>query len=182
MPGGEDPFLSVQGKMIAVLADQHLGQETRRGQAAIQKPLRQGGNEWCPVTVRPVDVLRADHTAAQKASRFVIELFTDFLPDPSPFQRCGLHGFGLDHFLHHRQVLWQTLSAFLPWSGSGGRGRWFCFGLRSGALGLSQHQFKLIRRDSFTGGTEQTLDDQVQFLTEENVLPGNPTIFSVKSR
>ncbi|MEN9576773.1 MAG: hypothetical protein RL514_4628 [Verrucomicrobiota bacterium] len=109
----EDLFLPIQRKVIAVFADQHLRQQARCGQAAIQQPFRQGCDHGRLVEFHPVNVFAADHAAAQKAGRFVIELFADFLADATPALRRGFHRLGINHFFDSRQVLWAGSSCSL---------------------------------------------------------------------
>ena len=160
--------------MVAIFADQNLRQQTRRGQAAIQQPFRQGGDHRHRVHFRPVDILLADEAAAQKAGGFVIKLFADFLPNAPPLFGLGFHRFGFDHFFHHGQMFWQPGSGFLP----GARSRHF--GHRhhrshrgGGRTGQLQQQFQLGPVHRFAAGAKYAAHQRINLLAQQRVLlPG----------
>ena len=101
-------FLPIQWQMVAVFADQHLREQTRRGQPAFLQTFGQRGNHRSQVQFRAVNIFFADRPAAQKTRRFIIQLLAHFLPDATPVLRRGFHGCGFNHFFDHWQVIGQA--------------------------------------------------------------------------
>ena len=168
MASGVDSFLTIKREMVAVLAHQHLSQKPRSGQTAFEKAFRQFGHDGSQIPIGAMRVLRANQTTAEEAARLVIELFTHFLTNPPPLLRLSLYGFGFQDLLHHGQVLWQPLPAFLPRPGNWRHGLFLH--LRRRCLRQSQEEFQLILGDLLTGGTEHPLENQIQLLAKQDVL------------
>ncbi len=114
MAGGVDAFLAVEREMVAVFADQDVGQQSRRGQAAVLQARGQRGDDGGRFPVRFADILGPDQPAAQQAAGLVVELFADLFADLAPLRGRSLHGGGFQHFLDHREVFGEARSAFLP--------------------------------------------------------------------
>jgi hypothetical protein len=57
-------------------------------------------------------ILSAHDSAPEKTARLIIQLLADFLADATPGFGLRLDRFGIDDFLHHRQVLRQTRDPF----------------------------------------------------------------------
>ena len=90
--------------MVAIFSHYDMRQQTRRGQTAIQQPFGQGGDHGRTVRVGLVNILSAHNPASKKAARLIIQLLADFLADATPLFGLRFDRFGIDHFLHHRQV------------------------------------------------------------------------------
>ena len=75
MPLKKDLFLPIQRQMVAVFGHQDVRQQARRGQAAVLQPFRQRRDHRGKGRRNAGNIFFADGAAAQKAGRFVIQLF-----------------------------------------------------------------------------------------------------------
>ncbi len=98
-------FLPVEWKVIAIFADDHLGQQPGSGDAAFEQTLRQGRDHRSQIGIGAVNKLAANRPAAQKAGRFVIELLGDFLPDAAPVLRLRFDRIEIDHLFNDGKIL-----------------------------------------------------------------------------
>src|SRR5690606_30862670 len=87
----EDLFLTIERYMVAELIDDHRGDEPGSGEACILQRRRQGGDHRRVLDVVYTHKLQTHSAAAEKASRLVIELFADLLPDLTPLLRVPEH-------------------------------------------------------------------------------------------
>ena len=100
--------------MVAIFSHHDVGQQTRRGEAAIQKPFRQGRHEGRKIRVGPVNMLPGEPPGvSEKPAWLVIQLPADLLPDQPPLFRLRLDRCRVECLLDHRQVLGQTREPFL---------------------------------------------------------------------
>ena len=110
-------FLPIKGKVVAVFSHHDLRQQApgagrlrsnnRSGNARRSRAHRQG---WSLGHIFP-----AHHPAFEETARLIIQLLADFLADAAPRFGLGLDRFGVDDFLHHRQVLRQARHPWLGW-------------------------------------------------------------------
>jgi hypothetical protein len=172
----ENMFLSIQGKMIGVFADHHLGQQTGGGQATFLQAGRQRRGDRRHILVGAMDERAADGAAPQKTRGLVIQLFGDFLADAAPGFRLRLHRLGVDDFLDDGQVFGQPGLAF----GLGPRQRhhdgfgWqrrFVFDGRL-APGQGEQQLQLTGREFLAAAPEHAAGEQINLLPEQlNLVP-----------
>jgi hypothetical protein len=94
--------------MVAIFSHHDVGEQSRRGQTAIQQAFGQGGDQGRIIRVGLMNIFSAHDPATEKTARLIIQLFADFLADATPLFGLRFHRFGINHFLHHRQVLGQT--------------------------------------------------------------------------
>lgn len=170
---GEDLFLPVERKVIAVFAHEDLGQQSGRGQAAFAQALGQRRDDGSQIGVGAVNVFAADDPPAQEAAGFVIELFVHFLADAAPGLRRGLHRFGIDDLFDERKIFRQARGAHFAGTGRVRfRHGWQRLGRRRGAGGGGQlqEQFELRGIDGFTAGAENAAHERIDLLAQERVL------------
>ena len=103
-------FLSGERKVIAIFADDDLGQKSWRGDAALLPALRQGRDPQNRFRVPTPLVFAPDLASAQEAPRFVVALFANLRTNPAPSLWRLLHFLRIDNFLDNRQVRRPSLS------------------------------------------------------------------------
>ena len=168
----EDPFLSIQRKMIAVLADQYVGQKSGCRKAPFPKALRQRCDDRSRILVHLANIPGTHQSAAKEPARLIIELLADFLSDPTPLRGVCQHGLRFEHFFNHRQMFRNALFAWptnrsAPWRGRRGCHR---FRLRRLRLGLCEQQLQLVGRELLARAPEDSANQQVNLPTEQFVL------------
>ena len=115
----------------------------------------------------------ADRPAPQKARRFVIELFADFLPDAAPHFGLRLHRLGLNDFFDHRQVVRQARRAFAAGTNNRKfRNRWQRrSGPHRGRRGQRHEEFELRGIQRLAARAENATHQQINLLPQQGVLP-----------
>jgi len=93
VPPRKDLFLPIQRQMVVVFGHQNVRQQARCRQTAVLQPFRQGRNHRGLSQLDAVDIFFADRAAAEKAGRFVIQLFADLLSNATPLFRRTLQRF-----------------------------------------------------------------------------------------
>src|SRR5271169_6609437 len=143
-----------------------LRSSNRSGKAAMMGDC----NDGCAIQIGLVNIFSTDHPATEETAWFIIQLLADFLSYATELFGLCLHWFGIEHFLHYRQVFRQTggpllagtLGAFLFRRGhdafDGGTG------VRLG------EQLQLVFGQWFTAGTKDPFDQEVNLLTQQCVL------------
>ncbi len=171
---GKDLFLTVERKVVAVFADQHLGEQTGRRQPAFAQALGQRRDDGGEIGVGAVNEFAANDPAAQETAGFVVELFVHFLADAAPGLRLCFHRLGIDDLFDQRQMLRQTRpalragtrSAFFPQTDQ----RWGREWDAERAGGELQEQFELRGIEGFAAGSEDAAHERIDLLAQERVL------------
>jgi len=111
--------------------------------------------------------------------RLVVELLVHFLADPAPVLRGLFDDLRLNDLFDDGQVFRNTLGALALGLARGGGFHGHDVGrslllFRGGALfsrlAQAQQQFQLLGIELLAGGTENALDEQIDFLAQKRVL------------
>ena len=166
-------FLPVKWKVVAVFAHQDVRQQSGRSQSTLLQTFRQRRDERGAVQINAVNIFSANGSAAQKARRLEVQLLADFLADAAPALRCGLHRFGINDFLHHRQVVRQARRALFAGTNDGGLGFFDNGeGIVRGHKGWQlQEQFQLRSIQSLTARSKHPPHQPINLLPQQIVLP-----------
>ena len=134
--GFEDLLLTVEGKMIAVFADDDGSEQAGGGEAGVLQGGERSDDGRGFRLVLP-DVFAPDEVAAEKTARGVVKLLGDFLTDAAPALRILLYGFRINDLIRCRSPLRgcpvDSLSTLRSGSSTTGR----CSGSRGRRAGLT---------------------------------------------
>ena len=103
-------LLSVERKVIAIFADDDLGQKSGRGDAALLQTRRQGRDHRNGFRVPTPHVFAPDQASAQEAPRLIVELFANLRTNQAPSLWRLLHFLRIDNLLDNRQLRRPSLS------------------------------------------------------------------------
>jgi hypothetical protein len=104
-------FLSVEGKVIAIFADDDLRQKSWRRRAAFLQARSQASGQGRRFRIPTPHVFAAHQAPAQEPSRFVVELFADLRTEQTPSLWRLLHFLRVNDLLNDRQICRPSLPA-----------------------------------------------------------------------
>jgi len=176
-----DLLLSIEGQVIGVFADDDVGEQPRREDAAFEEFIGKSCDNGSGFGLRDPNILRAHEATAKEAAGFVVEFFADFLADAPPRFRTGFDRFGLEDDFLDGQVLRPAGLALPTRFGAAGACRFdqclrrFVAFVSCGGFGLSRAVE--IPKEVELGGIEffalrpvELSDDVVELLAEETVF------------
>ena len=108
MPLEVDLLLSIEGQVIGVFADDDVGEQPWREDAAFEEFFGKSCDDGSGFGLRDPNILRAHEATAQEAAGFVVEFFADFLADAPPRFGAGFDRGGLENDFLDGQVLGQA--------------------------------------------------------------------------
>ncbi len=105
-------LLTIEREVVAVFANDNVGEQSGGGGAAVLKDVQRGGDRWRG-GIAAADILAPDEPAAHEARGRNVELAGDFLANAAPL--CGLRAHDVRNydFLFDGQVLREAGTAFL---------------------------------------------------------------------
>ena len=174
VPLPEELFLPVEGQVVAVLADQQLRQQTRRGQAVLGHAGRRGRDHRRQRPLRDAHILGPHGFLPEELAGLIIQPPAHFLADALPVLRLGLHQLGFDHLADDFQVVRRAHAPRVR----AGRSRWgnrrrlvLCCGEFQTPVGqTAQEQFQLGRVQLLALLAEETPGQRIELLAQQGVL------------
>ena len=178
--------------MIGVFADDDVGEQPRREDAAFQKFFGKLRYDRSGLRVGDTHILRAHEAAAQEAAGFVVEFFADFLADAPPRFGTGFDRFGLENDFLDGQILGQAGLALPSRFGAAGACRCnqclrrFVPFRSCGGFGLSRaveipEEVELGGIEFFALRPVELPDDVVELLAKETVFLAQQFNFSERT-
>ena len=180
MAGFKDLLLTVEGKVVAVFANNNRGQQAGGGEAGVLQS-SEGSDDGRGFRLVLPDVFAPDEVTAEKAAGGVVELLGDFLSDAAPSLRVPFYWFRINDFLDDWQVFRET-------GATGGFGRSegviggaglqrVTGGYHAGGVGFSrrrgrffqsgQEEFQLRGVELFAFGSKDPAHEGVDFLFQQ---------------
>ena len=169
---GEDLFLTIKRKVVAVFADEDVREQTGRGQSAFAQTLGQQCDDGGEIGVGAVNVFAADDAATQEAAGFVVELFVHLLADAAPGFRLRFHRLGIEDLFDDGKMFGQSRTTLFAGTGRARLGQWrqrlgrWC----GDAVAVRKDQFELRGIDLFAACSENPPHECIDLLAQERVL------------